>query len=337
MSHPCQLTPAQAGESFYAPLGAVYWHGHGWGLRGPSGYPMPPQAHQQGCSPSLCLQLASELKGTISSPLQSARSTIGNSMDKIMELAAEGYEATKSTVETTARYTRRNSVSQMAAAGVDTALGGLEKLMEYLLPEEDEEAGSPDAQIPSEGVWGGLAARGRRKPLDFGAGLPTRVVPLGHKPPNRSSAHALLPSDQKPKETRGSAVKVSQQQPSTPSAPSTPSTLGRIGTLVSTVSHRAYQQTTQSLQRAKAKGQELATWIPILVSAKTHPPGSCSPIPSFGLILLLDEMFQAPWSTCKSGVVGAAGSPAQRDTPGPAVPMARLHTTLYRVSGMTYF
>ncbi|KAF1489543.1 Perilipin-1, partial [Eudyptula minor novaehollandiae] len=157
-------------------------------------------------------KLASELKGTISSPLQSARSTIGNSMDKIMELAAEGYEATKSTVETTARYTRRNSVSQMAAAGVDTALGGLEKLMEYLLPEEDEEA------------------------------------------------------DQKPKETRGSAVKVSQQQPSTPSAPSTPSTLGRIGTLVSTVSHRAYQQTTQSLQRAKAKGQELATWIPILGS-----------------------------------------------------------------------
>ncbi|XP_075620551.1 perilipin-1 isoform X1 [Balearica regulorum gibbericeps] len=152
-------------------------------------------------------KLTSELKDTISSPLQSAKSTIGNSMDKIMELAAEGYEATKNTVETTARYTRRNSVSQMAAAGVDTALGGLEKLMEYLLPEEDEEA------------------------------------------------------DQKPKETRGSAVKVSQQQPSAPSAPST---LGRIGTLVSTVSHRAYQQTTQSLQRAKAKGQELATWIPIL-------------------------------------------------------------------------
>ncbi|KAM6257224.1 perilipin-1 isoform 2-T2 [Porphyrio hochstetteri] len=152
-------------------------------------------------------KLASELKGTISSPLQSAKSTIGNSVDKIMGLAAEGYEATKSTVETTARYTRKNSVSQMAAAGVDTALGGLEKLMEYLLPEEDEE------------------------------------------------------TDQKPKEKRRSAAKVSQQQPEPPSAPST---LGRIGALVSTVSHRAYQQTTQTLQRAKAKGQELATWIPIV-------------------------------------------------------------------------
>uniref|UniRef100_A0A8B9FDR8 Perilipin 1 n=1 Tax=Amazona collaria TaxID=241587 RepID=A0A8B9FDR8_9PSIT len=152
-------------------------------------------------------KLASELKGTISTPLQSAKSTIGNSMDKIMELAAEGYEATKSTVETTAKYTRRNSVSQMAAAGVDTALGGLERLMEYLLPEEDEEA------------------------------------------------------DQKPKDPRGSAAKVSQQQPSAPSAPST---LGRVGALVSTASHRAYQQTTHGLQRAKAKGQELAMWIPIV-------------------------------------------------------------------------
>ena len=193
MSHPCQLPPAQARESCYAPLRAVYQHGHGWGPRGPSGHPMPPQAHQQSCSPSLHPQLASELKGTISSPLQSAKSTIGNSVDKIMELAAEGYEATKSTVETTARYTRKNSVSQMAAAGVDTALGGLEKLMEYLLPEEDEEAGSLDAQIPSEGVWQGLAvhglaphswgAHGRRKPLDFGVGLPRRVVPPGCKPP----------------------------------------------------------------------------------------------------------------------------------------------------------
>ncbi|NXX42609.1 PLIN1 protein, partial [Tricholaema leucomelas] len=179
-------------------------------------------------------KLASELKGTISSPIQSAKSTIGSSMDKIIELAAEGYEATKSTVETTAKYTRRNSVTQMAAAGVDTALGGLEKLMEYLLPEEDEE------------------------------------------------------TDQKPKAAPGAAAKVSKQQPRASSAPtaassasaasatsaaSAPSTLGRISALVSTVSHRAYQQTTQSLQRAKAKGQELATWIPILGSlAKPSVP-----------------------------------------------------------------
>uniref|UniRef100_A0A669PE93 Perilipin 1 n=1 Tax=Phasianus colchicus TaxID=9054 RepID=A0A669PE93_PHACC len=184
------------------------------------------EAHQKGPSPSLCLQLASKLKDTISTPIQTAKSTIGYSMDKILGLAVGGYETTKTTVETTARYTRSNSVSQMAAAGMDTALGGLEKLMEYLLPEEEEEA------------------------------------------------------DLKPKQTCGPAAKVSQQQsrtyrahsaPSTPS--SSPSTLGRIGALVSTASHRAYQHTAQNLQRAKAKGQELVVWIPILGSlAKPSPP-----------------------------------------------------------------
>ncbi|XP_072201490.1 perilipin-1 [Excalfactoria chinensis] len=164
-------------------------------------------------------KLASKVKDTISTPIQCAKSTIGNSMDKILGLAVEGYETTKSTVETTARYTRSNSVSQMAAAGMDTALDGLEKLMEYLLPEEEEEA------------------------------------------------------DLKPKQTRRPAAKVSQQQSRTyrahsaPSAPSSaPSTLGRIGALVSTASHRAYYHTAQNLQRAKAKGQELVVWIPILGS-----------------------------------------------------------------------
>ncbi|XP_054244127.1 perilipin-1 [Indicator indicator] len=179
-------------------------------------------------------KLASELKGTISLPILSARSTIGNSVDKIIELAAEGYEATKNTVETTAKYTRRNSVTQMAAAGVDTALGGLEKLMEYLLPEEDEETDQ------------------KPKPAHGAAAKSSHQQPCAPSAPSAPSAHSA---------------------PSTPSAPSAPSTLGRIGALVSTVSHRAYQQTTQSLQRAKTKGQELVTWIPILGSlAKPSVP-----------------------------------------------------------------
>ncbi|XP_010210807.1 PREDICTED: perilipin-1 [Tinamus guttatus] len=160
-------------------------------------------------------KLAYDLKDTISYPLQSARNSISSTVDKVMEMAAEGYDRTRSTVQTTARYTRSNSVSQMAAAGVDTALGGLEKLMEYLLPEEDEEA------------------------------------------------------DQKPTGVRRSAAKSSQAQPrapEAPSAPSSPSTLGRIGALVSAVSQRAYQQTAHSLRRATTKGQELATWIPVVGS-----------------------------------------------------------------------
>ncbi|XP_067999521.1 perilipin-1 isoform X2 [Melanerpes formicivorus] len=183
-------------------------------------------------------KLASELKGSISIPILSARSTIGNSVDKIIELAAEGYEVTKSTVETTAKYTRRNSVTQMAAAGVDTALGGLEKLMEYLLPEEDEETD----QKPKAAHGAAAAKASQKQPC----------APSAPSVPSAPSAPSA---------------------PNAPSAPSTPSTLGRIGALVSTVSHRAYQQTTQSLQRAKAKGQELATWIPILGSlAKPSAP-----------------------------------------------------------------
>ena len=123
-----------------------------------SSCPMPSRAYQKVSSPSLFLQLASKLKDTISSPIQCAKSTIGNSMDKILGLAVGGYETTKSTVETTARYTRSNSGSQMAAAGMDTALGGLEKLMEYLLPEEEEE-GSTGTKITSGCLQRGVLVR----------------------------------------------------------------------------------------------------------------------------------------------------------------------------------
>ncbi|RLW03624.1 hypothetical protein DV515_00006409 [Chloebia gouldiae] len=202
-------------------------------------------------------KLASELKDTISCPLQSAKSTIGSSMDKIIELAAEGYEATKSTVETTAKYTRKNSVTQMAAAGVDTALGGLEKLMEYLLPEEDEEADKkPKKKRPS------TSKVSQQQPST----TTTPCTPSATRAPSSHSAHS---TPRAPSAPRASST------PSTPSAPSAPSTLGRIGALVSTVSHRAYQQTTQSLQRAKTKGQELASWIPILGSlAKPSAPAA---------------------------------------------------------------
>lgn len=158
---------------------------------------VPSRAHQKGSSPSLCLQLASKLKDTISTPIQSAKSTIGYSMDKILGLAVGGYETTRTTVETTARYTRSNSVSQMAAAGMDTALGGLEKLMEYLLPEEEEAGsiGQDHLGVSAEGCpgkagvcWGGGSTQSgphgdgdslmgcRWKEKDLGAGLSHQAV-----------------------------------------------------------------------------------------------------------------------------------------------------------------
>uniref|UniRef100_A0A452J306 Perilipin 1 n=1 Tax=Gopherus agassizii TaxID=38772 RepID=A0A452J306_9SAUR len=151
-------------------------------------------------------KIASELKGSISTPIQSARSTIGNSiagtLDRVLGLTAEGYELTKSTVRSTAEYTWSNRVSQMAAAGVDGALGQLEKLVELLLPEEEHEPGNPPSSI------------------------------------------------------------ISGCSPS-PTAP----TSRQIGALASTISHRTYQQTARTIQRTRARGQELTTWIPGLVSA----------------------------------------------------------------------
>ncbi|XP_021393061.2 perilipin-1 [Lonchura striata] len=208
-------------------------------------------------------KLASELKDTISCPLQSAKSTIGSSMDKIIELAAEGYEATKNTVETTAKYTRKNSVTQMAAAGVDTALGGLEKLMEYLLPEEDEEA---DKKPKKKRL--STSKVSQQQPS-------TTTTPCTPSSPSATRAPSAYSTARAPSAPRASSTPSTPSTPSAPSAPSAPSTLGRIGALVSTVSHRAYQQTTQSLQRAKTKGQELASWIPILGSlAKPSAPAA---------------------------------------------------------------
>uniref|UniRef100_A0A8C5J3F4 Perilipin 1 n=1 Tax=Junco hyemalis TaxID=40217 RepID=A0A8C5J3F4_JUNHY len=215
-------------------------------------------------------KLASELKDTISCPLQSAKSTIGSSMDKIIELAAEGYEATKSTVETTAKYTRKNSVTQMAAAGVDTALGGLEKLMEYLLPEEDEEADKK----PKKKHLSTPKVSQQQPSTTTSTPSATRAPST----PSATSAPSAPSATRAPSAPRAYSACSTPSISSTPSAPSAPSTLGRIGALVSTVSHRAYQQTTQSLQRAKTKGQELASWIPILGSlAKPSAPAAPQP------------------------------------------------------------
>ncbi|XP_034639673.1 perilipin-1 isoform X3 [Trachemys scripta elegans] len=156
-------------------------------------------------------KIASELKGSISTPIQSARSTIGNSiagtLDRVLGLTAEGYELSKSTARRTAEYTWSSRVSQMAAAGVDGALGQLEKLVEFLLPEEEHEP------------------------------VGSASLPVGHKP------------------TRMHGSEVTPSQPD-------PGTFTRIGALASTISHRAYQQTARAIQRTRARGQELTTWIP---------------------------------------------------------------------------
>uniref|UniRef100_K7G209 Perilipin 1 n=1 Tax=Pelodiscus sinensis TaxID=13735 RepID=K7G209_PELSI len=166
-------------------------------------------------------KIASELRDSIFIPIQSAGSTIGSSiagtLDWILGLTTEGYELTKSTARSTTEYTQSSRVSQMAAAGVDSVLGQLEKLVEFLLPKEEHEPGLKPGQVC---VRASAPAR-----------EPTRV--------------------------HGSEVTPSQPQPGT---------FTRIRALASTISHRAYQQTDRTIQHTRARGQELATWIPVLGS-----------------------------------------------------------------------
>uniref|UniRef100_A0A8C8SVG8 Perilipin 1 n=1 Tax=Pelusios castaneus TaxID=367368 RepID=A0A8C8SVG8_9SAUR len=88
-------------------------------------------------------KIASELKDSISTPIQSARSTLGSSIsstfDRVLGLTTEGYKLAKNTARNTAEYTWSSRVSQMANAGIDRALGQLETLVDFLLPEEDPE------------------------------------------------------------------------------------------------------------------------------------------------------------------------------------------------------
>ncbi|XP_019333466.1 perilipin-1 isoform X3 [Alligator mississippiensis] len=208
-------------------------------------------------------KIASKLKDSISTPLQSAKSTIGSSvlgaLDKILGLAAEGYELTRSTATSTAEYAWSSRVSQMAATGVDTALGKLEKLVAFLLPEED-----------------------------------------------------CQPA-QKPAGAQGSKAAASQAQPEL-------STLHRIGTLTSTVSYHAYQQAARAIQHTKAKGQELALWIPGLKAESSRIPslvGSMAQTLQAAYLPAISSMKKVPSATWD-----AAGGLLQL-TPNKAASIAR--------------
>ncbi|XP_067412161.1 perilipin-1 [Emydura macquarii macquarii] len=116
-------------------------------------------------------KIATELKDSISTPIQSARSTIGSSiagtLGRVLGMTAEGYELAKSTARSTAEYTWSSRVSHMAAAGVDRALGQLETLVDFLLPEEAHEPARDPTRVhgsemtqpqPQPSTWGRIGA-----------------------------------------------------------------------------------------------------------------------------------------------------------------------------------
>ena len=105
-------------------------------------------------------QIASELKGTISTRLRSARNSISvpiaSTSDKVLGATLAGCELALGMAKETAEYAANTRVGRLASGGADLALGSIEKVVEFLLP-PDKESGicHPD--------W--LAILGARWPL----------------------------------------------------------------------------------------------------------------------------------------------------------------------------
>ena len=90
-------------------------------------------------------QIASELKDTISTRLRSARNSISvpiaSTSDKILGAALAGCELAWGMARDTAEYAANTRAGRLASGGADLALGGVEKMVEFLLPPANEESG----------------------------------------------------------------------------------------------------------------------------------------------------------------------------------------------------
>lgn len=90
-------------------------------------------------------QIASELKDTISTRLRSARNSISvpiaSTSDKVMGAALASCELAWGVAKDTAEYAASTRAGRLASGGADLALGGVEKVVELLLPPAKEESG----------------------------------------------------------------------------------------------------------------------------------------------------------------------------------------------------
>ncbi|TKC45587.1 hypothetical protein EI555_020910 [Monodon monoceros] len=99
-------------------------------------------------------KIASELKDTISTRLRSARNSISvpiaSTSDKVLGAALAGCELAWGMVKDTAEFAANTRAGQLASGGADLALGGVEKVVEFLLPPAKEESGHQHAQKPPQ-------------------------------------------------------------------------------------------------------------------------------------------------------------------------------------------
>ncbi|XP_027977988.1 perilipin-1 [Eumetopias jubatus] len=101
-------------------------------------------------------KIASELKDTISTRLRSARNSISvpitSTSDKVLGAALASCELAWGVAKDTAEYAANTRAGRLASGGADLALGGVEKMVEFLLPSAKEESapapGQQQAQKP---------------------------------------------------------------------------------------------------------------------------------------------------------------------------------------------
>uniref|UniRef100_A0A9L0TL63 Perilipin 1 n=1 Tax=Equus caballus TaxID=9796 RepID=A0A9L0TL63_HORSE len=115
-------------------------------------------------------KIASELKDTISTRLRSARNSISvpiaSTSDKVLEAALAGCELAWGVAKDTAEYAANTRAGRLASGGADLALGGIEKVVEFLLPPAEKESEQSGAVGRVRGHAGGVPAAER------GAGVP---------------------------------------------------------------------------------------------------------------------------------------------------------------------
>ncbi|KAL1774668.1 perilipin-1 [Sigmodon hispidus] len=85
-------------------------------------------------------KIASELKGTISTRLRSARNSISVPIASTSDKVLASCELALGMAKETAEYAANTRVGRLASGGADLALGSIEKVVEFLLPSKEESA-----------------------------------------------------------------------------------------------------------------------------------------------------------------------------------------------------
>ncbi|XP_054858783.1 perilipin-1 [Eublepharis macularius] len=92
-------------------------------------------------------EVTSELKDSFCTHVQSAMRAIADALDRILGLAAESYEQTQNAMRDVAEDARSSRVSHLAEAGVETAMGKVEKLVDLLLPKVEHNSAHENSEV----------------------------------------------------------------------------------------------------------------------------------------------------------------------------------------------